>query len=59
LEETLSDNILDGLHPHARVKIKMDVNFGKLPVENLAHDSGRILVRSEYGYLKGIPITNS
>jgi hypothetical protein len=29
------------------------------PAESLAHDSGRTLVRDEYGYLKGSPNTNS
>jgi hypothetical protein len=30
-----------------------------LPIESSAHDSGRTLVRAEYGYLKGSPNTNS
>jgi hypothetical protein len=34
-------------------------NFGSFPVEDLAHDSGRTLVRAEYGYPKGSPNTNS
>jgi hypothetical protein len=29
------------------------------PIEILAHDSGRTLVRAEYGYPKGSPDTNS
>jgi hypothetical protein len=29
------------------------------PIESLAHDSGRTLVRAEYGYPKGSPNTNS
>jgi hypothetical protein len=32
---------------------------GTFPVEDLAHDSGRTLVRAEYGYPKGSPNTNS
>jgi hypothetical protein len=32
---------------------------GTFPVEDLAHDSGRNLVRAEYGYPKGSPNTNS
>jgi hypothetical protein len=28
-------------------------------IESLAHDSGRTLVRAEYGYPKGSPNTNS
>jgi hypothetical protein len=31
----------------------------KLWIESLAHDSGRTLVRAEYGYPKGSPNTNS
>jgi hypothetical protein len=34
-------------------------NFGMFPVEDLAHDSGRTLVRAEYGYPKGSPNTDS
>jgi hypothetical protein len=34
-------------------------NLRTLPTESFAHDSGRTLVRAEYGYLKGSPITNS
>jgi hypothetical protein len=34
-------------------------NSGTFPVESLAHDSGRTLVRAEYGYPKGPPNTNS
>jgi hypothetical protein len=34
-------------------------NSGMFPVEDLAHDSGRTLVRAEYGYQKGSPNTNS
>jgi hypothetical protein len=30
-----------------------------LPIESLAHDSGRTLVCAEYGYPKGSPNTNS
>jgi hypothetical protein len=30
-----------------------------LPIECLAHDSGRTLVCAEYGYPKGSPNTNS
>jgi hypothetical protein len=29
-----------------------------LPTESFAHGSGRTLVRAEYGYPKGSPITN-
>jgi hypothetical protein len=29
-----------------------------LPIESFAHDSGRTLVRAEYGYPKGSQITN-
>jgi hypothetical protein len=35
------------------------INFGMFPVEDLAHDSGRTLVRAEYGYPKKSPNTNS
>jgi hypothetical protein len=31
----------------------------RLTLESLAHDSGRTLVRAEYGYPKGSPDTNS
>jgi hypothetical protein len=34
-------------------------NFGTFPVEDLAHDSGRTLVRAKYGYPKESPNTNS
>jgi hypothetical protein len=34
-------------------------NFETFPVEDLGHDSGRTLVRAEYGYPKGFPGTNS
>jgi hypothetical protein len=34
-------------------------NFRVFPVKNLAHDSGRTLVRAEYGYPKGSPNNNS
>jgi hypothetical protein len=34
-------------------------SFGTFPVEDLAHDSGRTLVRAEYFYLKGSPNTNN
>jgi hypothetical protein len=34
-------------------------NFGTFLIEDLAHDSGRTLVRAEYGYPKGSPNTNS
>jgi hypothetical protein len=30
-----------------------------LPIESFAYDSGRTLVRAEYGYPKGSPYTNS
>jgi hypothetical protein len=32
---------------------------GTFPIESLAHDNGRTLVRAEYGYPKGSPNTNS
>jgi hypothetical protein len=34
-------------------------HFRMFPLENLVHDSGRTLVRVEYGYPKGSPYTNS
>jgi hypothetical protein len=34
-------------------------NSRTFPIESLAHDSGRNLVRAEYGYPKGSPDTNS
>jgi hypothetical protein len=34
-------------------------NFRTFPVEDLAHDTGRTLVRAEYGYQKESPNTNS
>jgi hypothetical protein len=34
-------------------------NSRTFPIEILAHDSGRTLVRAEYGYPKGSPNTNS
>jgi hypothetical protein len=33
-------------------------NSGTFPIESLAHDSGRTLVRAEDGYPKGSPNTN-
>jgi hypothetical protein len=39
--------------------IKQHRNFGTIPVEDLAHGSGRTLVRAEYGYAKEFPNTNS
>jgi hypothetical protein len=34
-------------------------NSRTFPTESLAHDSGRTLVRAEYGYRKGSPNTNN
>jgi hypothetical protein len=34
-------------------------NSRTFPIESLAHDSGRTLVRAEYGYPKGSPNANS
>jgi hypothetical protein len=34
-------------------------NSGTFPIESFAYDSGRALVRAEYGYPKGSPNTNS
>jgi hypothetical protein len=42
----------DGFHFQHR-------NPRTLPVESFVHDSGRTLVRAEYGYPKGSPNTNS
>jgi hypothetical protein len=50
------------------IKNKQNLGYGfhfqhrnprPFPIDSLAHDSGRALVRAEYGYPKGSPNTNS
>jgi hypothetical protein len=35
------------------------INLRKFPVDSFAHDTGRTLVRAEYGYPKGSPNIDS
>jgi hypothetical protein len=49
---------LDDLVIMFRVQVRSRI-FTSLPVVDLTYDSGRTLVRVEYGYAKGSPNTSS